>query len=303
MKKAGAAAAFAAFWAVASPAGATNAAVFFDDFSHPDLAALRSRGWIVREAPGHPGLPGARWDPAGIRLVADEAHAGQRLLRLHARTDGSAEGTSQSQVCHQRKLLRGTYAARVRFTDQPDTGADGDPVIQAFYAISPLQRDLDPTFSEVDFEYLPNGGWGSPDTRLYAISWQTVQLDPWQAFNAAHEARGTHAGWRVLLIQVDAARTRHVLDGRLLAEHGGRNVPVVPMSMNLSLWFSPGGLLPQGSGTRRWSMDVDWVLHVAEAQLSHDEVVERVRALRADGVESLDTVPPPDPALPSPCNL
>lgn len=281
------------------------APLFFDDFSHAGLEGLRGHGWTLRSEAGHPGVPGARWAPEGLALVDDPAQRGNRLLRLHAQTDGTPAGTQQAQLCHQRKLLRGTYAARVRFTDTPAAGADGDPVIQAFYAISPLRHDLDPTFSETDFEYLPNGGWGSEKTRLFAISWQTVQIEPWRAFNSAHEAPGSHAGWRVLTIQVDETRVRHFLDGRLLAEHGGRNVPAVPMSMNLSLWFSPGGLLPSSAEPRRWVVDVDWVFHAAGRNLTPAAVMKQVARLRAHGRLAVDTVPAPQPALPlgSPCNL
>jgi hypothetical protein len=282
---------------------ALAAPLFFDDFSHAGVDGLRGHGWTLRSDAGHPGVPGARWAPDGIALVDDPALPGNRLLRLSAQTDGTPAGTTQAQVCHQRKLLRGTYAARVRFTDAPAAGRDGDPVIQAFYALSPLQHDLDPTFSEVDFEYLPNGGWGSAATRLYAISWQTVQIEPWRAFNAAHEAAGSHAGWRVLTVHVSDTTTRHHLDGRLLATHGGRNVPTVPMSMNLSLWFSPGGLLPASTEPRRWVMEVDWVLHAAGVQLTHQAVLAEVARLRAAGRPVVDTVPPAAPALASPCNL
>jgi hypothetical protein len=282
---------------------ALAAPLFFDDFSHPGLEGLLGHGWTLRELAGHPGVPGARWAPDGVTLVDDPERHGNRLLRLQAQTDGTPAGTRQAQLCHQRKLLRGTYAARVRFTDTPAAGADGDPVIQAFYAISPLQHDLDPSFSETDFEYLPNGGWGSGQTRLYAISWQTVQIEPWRAFNSAHEAPGSHAGWRVLTIQVEETKVRHFIDGRLLAEHGGRNVPTVPMSMNLSLWFSPGGLLPAGNEPRRWVLDVDWVFHAAGAQLAPAAVLSEVSRLRAHKRFAVDTVRAPEPALASPCRL
>lgn len=204
----------AAALATTPPAAAATPPLFFDDFSHADMQALRGAGWTLRDAPGHPGVPGARWSPQGVRLVDDPARPGNRLMRLEAATDGTPAGTEQAQVCHRRRLLHGTWAARVRLSDRPLSGVDGDPVVQAFYAISPLLHDLDPGFSEVDFEYLPNGGWGSAATRLYAISWQTVRLAPWQAFNAAHEEPGSHDGWRVLLMQADAVRTRHAVDGR-----------------------------------------------------------------------------------------
>ena len=44
--------------AAVTPKPATE--VFFDDFSEPDLAALRTSGWVLRTQPGHPGLEGAR---------------------------------------------------------------------------------------------------------------------------------------------------------------------------------------------------------------------------------------------------
>jgi hypothetical protein len=289
--------------------GAHATGVFFDDFSHADHAALAAAGWTVRSGHGHPGVPGAAWRADAVRLLDDATrgagrHAARnRLLRLIARTDGTAPGTVQSQVCHARKVLHGTYAARVRFTDAPVQGGDGDPVVQSFYAVAPLRHDFDPEFSEIDWEYLPNGGWGSDSTRLYGISWQTVRVEPWQAHNQAHQEFGSHAGWRVLVMQVADGRTRHFLDGRLLATHGGRNVPVVPMAISFNLWFSPGGLLPASAVPRVWRQQVDWVFHARHTLLSPAQVEAEVQALRRAGVARHDTVPAAKPPLASPCNF
>jgi hypothetical protein len=280
-----------------------HAGTFFDDFSYAVAGELARGGWQIREQPGHPGIAGARWSEQGVQLVDDPAKRGNRLLRLRAHTDGRAEGTAQAQLCHARKYFEGTTAARVRFTDVPTQGMDGDPVIQAFYLISPLQQDLDPTFSEVDWEYLPNGGWGSPLTRLYGITWQTVQIEPWRAFNQAREASGSHAGWQTLVMQIAGGKTRHYLNGRLLAEHGGRNYPVVPMSLNFSIWFSPGGLLAPGAEARAYEMEVDWVFHAQNAVLTPKQVSTAVRTLQRQGVQREDSVVPPEPALESLCNL
>lgn len=265
------------------------AALFFDDFSHADVQALQQQGgWQLRTAVGHPGLPGARW--GGISLVDDPERPGNRLLRMRAQTDGTPAGTEQAQLCHQRKLLVGTYAARVRFSDQPVSGADGDPIVQTFYAVAPLRHDFDPLFSEVDFEHLPNGGWGSDKPRLYAISWQTVRIDPWLAYNASHEEMGALNGWQELLIQVEPARVRHWLNGRLIHESAGRNVPVQPMAVQFNLWFSPGGLLPPSSEPRVWVQDLDWVLHVPDRSLDPAAVREQVARLRAAGVQQQDGI-------------
>lgn len=280
---------------------ALAAAEFFDDFSHADRAAMQAFGWTLRSAAGHPGVAGARWSPEGVTLQREGATT---LLRLQGSTDGTPQGTVQAQACHQRKLLRGTYAARVRFGNTPLQGAGGDPVIQSFYAVAPLRHAFDPEFSEIDWEYLANGGWGSPETRLYAITWQTVRIEPWQAHNAAHEEKRRFEGWHTLVMQVrDDGSTHWFADGRRLVRHGGRNQPVVPMALSLSLWFSPTGLQAPGGEPRVWAQDVDWVFHAAGRTLAPAAVESRVAALRRRGSTQVDTVPAAQPPLPSRCDF
>lgn len=285
------------------PSATPDAGVFFDDFSEPDLAALARAGWVVREQRGHPGIEGASWSAASLALVDDPAAPGNRLLRLSARTDGTPQGTRHAQLCHARKYLDGTYAARVRFSDAPLQGPDGDVVVQTFYAVAPLKFDFDPEYSELDWEYLPNGGWGDARTRLYGVSWQTVRVEPWLAFNQPHEEFRSMNGWHVLLMQVADGKTRWFIDGALRAEHGGRNHPVVPMAINFNLWFSPGGLLPATTAVRVYEQDVDWVFHARNQVLSPAEVQSRVATFRHAGTARTDSVPPANPPLPSPCDF
>ncbi len=284
---------------LAAPAGG----LFFDDFSQAQVQELGAQGWTLRHAMGHPGIAGARWGPATITLVPDPQLPGNQLLRLRASTDGTPAGTSQAQICHARKYLEGTYAARIRFSDEPVSGDDGDVVVQTFYAVSPLKHDFDPEFSEVDWEYLPNGGWGDPTTRLYGITWQTVRIEPWQAHNQAHQEKRSIAGWRTLVLQIKDGKTRHYLDGVLLAEHGGRNYPVVPMSINFNLWFSPGGLLPVSQLARVYEQDVDWVFHAKDQLLTPIQVDTQVQALRAGGHAVIDQIAPAAPVLASTCDF
>ncbi len=285
------------------PVQAQDQGLFFDDFSYADLSALRARGWTPRSQAGHPGVEGATWSADQLSLQDDPLVQGNRLLRLSARTDGTGAGTRQAQVCHARKYLAGTYAARIRFTNTPVAGIDGDPVIQTFYAVTPLRHDFDPDFSELDWEYLPNGGWGSDKTRLYGIAWQTVRISPWQSHNQAHEEFVTLRGWHVLMMQVALGQVKLFLDGRQVAQHGGRNYPVSPMSINFNLWFSPGGLLPKTDQPRHYEQDVDWVLHARNQVLSPAQVDAEVARLRAARITALDTVPAPTPALSSHCDF
>jgi len=287
----------------APDAPAPERGVFFDDFSARDLAALQRGGWTVRERRGHPGLDGAAWGPGSVSLVDDPALPGNRLLRLTASTDGSAANTTQAQVCHARKYFEGTYAARVRFSDAPVRGADGDVVVQTFYAVSPLRFDFDPDYSELDWEYLPNGGWGDPVTRLYGVSWQTVRIEPWSAHNQSLQEFRSMDGWHVLMMQVSGGKTRLFIDGVQRAEHGGRNYPVVPMSLNFNLWFAPGGLLPGVNARRTYEEDVDWVFHARNQVLSAAQVEAAVTGLRRAGTSQLDSVPNAVPPLASPCDF
>ena len=297
-------AAFAAACVATAPSLAAPAAgVFFDDFSQAHVQALGAQGWTLRHAMGHPGIPGAHWGPTTITLVPDPQLPGNQLLRLRASTDGTPQGTSQAQICHARKYLEGTYAARIRFSDEPVSGDDGDVVVQTFYAVSPLKHDFDPEFSEVDWEYLPNGGWGDTTTRLYGITWQTVRIDPWQAHNQAHQEKRSVAGWRTLVLQIRDGKTRHYLDGVWLAEHGGRNYPVVPMSINFNLWFSPGGLIQVSNATRIYEQDVDWVFHAKDQLLTPAQVNEQVSVFRALNKAHVDEIAPSTPPLPSTCDF
>lgn len=277
--------------------------VFFDDFSYRSSTELAHGGWKARSKNGHPGVEGAAWREDALSVVEDPKQSGNTLLRLTAKSNGAGAGTVQAQLCHERKYLEGTYAARVRFSDAPTLGVDGDPIIQTFYAVSPLKHDFDPQFSEIDWEYLPNGGWGSDKTRLYGITWQTVRLEPWQSFNQSHEEFRHFDGWHVLMMQVANGKVRWFVDGEPTDEHGGRNYPVVPMSINFSLWFAPVGLLPANHGERVYEQDVDWVYHVRGAVQTFSEVNAAVQALRDQQVTRVDKVPAMQPALASTCDF
>lgn len=267
--------------------------LLFDDFSYTSTAQLKAHGWIVRNKQGWPGIAGAGWSAGNVSFASG-------LMRLSSSTDGTVAGTSQAQVCHQRKYFEGTYASRVRFRNAPTVGPDGDQVVETFYAISPLVKPLDPAYSELDWEYLPNGGWGFSSSTLSVASWDTVQIDPWIAKNDSIPFTRSLDGWHTLVEQVAAGVVTYFLDGVPIASIGGRYYPNVPMSINYNLWFIPNGELPAGE-TRRYDEDVDWVFYQAHAALSPKQVAAKVAALRRGKTRFQDTVPTAH--LASPCNF
>ena len=286
--------------AITPVSSSESSKVFFDDFSYSTTNEMTANGWIVRSGSGWPGMSGATFRPENVSFVDYPDPADNRLLRMTSSTDGTGENTFQTQICHQRKYLEGTYAARVRFSDEPASGSDGDQVVETFYTITPYIKAFDPEYSEMDNEYLPNGGWGGPGLRFYVTTWETVQIEPWNADNTSNSVPGSLAGWHTLVTQVMGGTVRYFIDGKLIAQHGGKYYPDAPMSINFNLWFIDGGLV-QGVGLREYQEDIDWVFHEADVLLMPDEVNARINELRNASVNFQDTVLSGIQA--SPCDL
>ncbi|HKN82689.1 MAG TPA: glycoside hydrolase family 16 protein [Pyrinomonadaceae bacterium] len=277
--------------------------VFFDDFSYTNKNQMKKNGWILRTAPGWPGVPGATWSEDAVSILKDADQSGNWILRMTSSTDGTAANTTQTQICHQRKYLEGTYAARVRFSDSPVTGPDGDQVVQTFYTISPLKAPMDPDYSELDFEYLPNGGWGIDGPTLYSTTWETFSPEPnWKKDNVFKTMSGSQAGWHTLVTQVADGKVTYFVDGKLFAEHGGDYYPEDTMSINFNLWFVRDGMVP-AKEMRRYQEDIDWVFFQSGVGLTPEQVEAAVAGMRRRSVKFRDTVPAKVPPLVSPCNF
>ncbi|MEP7793427.1 glycoside hydrolase family 16 protein [Sanguibacter sp. 25GB23B1] len=289
--------------------GSTSCGELFDDFAYSSSSdpALRANGWTVRTGGGGPGIDGNTWSAANVDFPGTGS---AQTARLRARTDGTPAGTVNAQMEHQRKFFEGTYATRIRFTDAPTTGADGDHVVQTFYTITPLDFPNDPAYGEADFEYLPNGGWGQTSAAMFYTTYETYQPDPWVADNISETDVGSLDGWHDLTLQVDSGVVRYYLDGTLVAEHGGHVYPETEMLLNMNIWFID--LEGHTGGTSTYEQEVDYVYYSDEEVVAPAEVTRRVAAYRASSTTHTDSVvagactapsepvPPVVPAEPAP---
>jgi hypothetical protein len=274
--------------------------VLFDDFNYTSTQMMKNNNWIIRTEPGWPGVPGATWSEQGVSLMKDTDGT---FLRMTSGTDGTPANTTQTQICHQRKYLEGTYAARVRFTDQPLSGPGGDQLVQSFYMISPLKAPMDLDYSELDFEYLPNGGWGIDGPTLYSTTWETFSPEPnWKKDNVFKTTNGSQAGWHFLVTQVMNKNVRYFVDGKLFAEHGGEYFPEDTMSINFNLWFIRDGVA-KSTEMRRYHEDIDWVFFQKGVALTPEQVESAIKDLRKRKYGFIDTVAEKNPPLTSPCNF
>jgi hypothetical protein len=277
--------------------------VLFDDFNYTgqDDPAFSDHGWIVRTDMGWPGVPGATWAAENVTFLDDPDASGSRLMQMESSTDGTADGTQQTEINQQRKFYEGTYASRVRFTDTPVSGPDGDQIVETFFTITPLDYDLDPSYSELDYEYLPNGGWGRRGSTFFMTTWETYRPEPrWVADNTSSATERSFKGWHTLVLQVADGEVTYYVDGDPVAHHGGRYYPETPMSINYNLWFVQGGQVPSHE-TRQYIEQIDWLYYAGREVLNPDDAAARVARYRADVITFEDTVPawaPPEPAGP-----
>ncbi|MEV5353756.1 cellulose binding domain-containing protein [Streptomyces sp. NPDC052693] len=255
--------------------------VLFDDFSYlgPKDPALFKHGWLVRTSTGGPGIENT-WSAQGVSFpTAEGSHADGQVLNLRASTDGTKAGTKQASLGTAASKFRdGTYAARIHFSDGPSTGDAGDHVNQTFYTIG----GKGPTYSELDNEYMPNGGWGRPGPKLDTVTWYDHESNDrvYETTNKSLDA------WHTVLIRVKDGVVAYWLDGKKLFLSNGKYAPRADMSVNFNHWFID---LPF-KGERAWDMKVDWLYYNANDTLSAAEVQAQVAGFTGEGRNYFDTV-------------
>ncbi|MET8802172.1 cellulose binding domain-containing protein [Streptomyces sp. NPDC004546] len=258
--------------------------VLFDDFRYtgPGDPALAAHGWEARGGQGGPGVQDS-WSPQGVSFPAAEAGAGNQALQLRATTDGTAQGTRQAEFHRTEPAVRtGTLVARVHFSDTPTSGSDGDHVAQSFFTISPDHASK--KYSELDYEYTPNGGWGRFGPRLDTTSWRSsVRGD---RVTRSHPLKLD--GWHTMVITTVDGTTTYAVDGRELFTSGSRYGPREPMTVNFSTWFID---LAFKGAPRTWGMQVDWLYYQSGRTISAQAAQKAVAGFAAAGIPYVDTLP------------
>ena len=276
--------------------------VFYDDFvyaesSDPELSQF---GWRVRTSPGGPGVEGAQWTSDQVTFVDDPNDEGDRLLIMGASTSGTPASSQHSEIMTDDFFLEGTYAARVRLTDTPVYGPDvNDIIVQAFFSINELQYDYDFSYSECDFEYLPNGGWGASQPTMFVTSWATYKPeyppDEQVSINQTdpHSVSLDDGQWHILRFEISDRQVKYFIDDTHIKTHSGIYYPESEMSIALQNWFGSlmsGSVNISGSEHRQYEFYVDWVFHAKDSVLNDTSIENLISEYRLQGHNRLNTI-------------
>ena len=256
--------------------------LIFDDFSYADGSdpALAAHGWQVRTDPGGPGID-STWKTGGVSFPKVASAQGGHAMQLQVTSDGTAAGTRQSELRSSTSAFEdGTYAARIYFTDGPAVGKNGDHFVEAFYAISP-PGDSAP-YSELDYEYLPNGGWGSKLPELDTTSWHTSK----QGDRVYHPTYGRLHGWHTVMVTSHSGKVSYYLDGAKVFSSSAPYALHGPVGVAFSTWMID---LPF-TGQRTWNMQVNWFYYQAGKVLAPSAVDRAVKSYYGNSTHFVDSL-------------
>ncbi|WP_331344702.1 carbohydrate-binding protein [Cellvibrio sp. UBA7661] len=293
----------------ALPVAAQTEQILFDDFSYTNNTQLTNNGWRLRTWSGGPGLANGTWSENNISFVTDPASPSNKFMRLKAGTNingstiannNSTSGSvSQAEVARTEQIYKnGTWAARMYFNDSPSTGADGDTVIQTFFGLTDYIEGAEP-YSEIDFEYLPNGGWwtGSATPSMWSGTYRIVDWSD-ESNHGVTRTQGSLQGWHTLVMQVQDGHIAFYIDGNYQTSFSGAVAPDYPMYLMFQLWFSNDcfdaacnthGYI-NNSNYREYYEDVDWVYFEKNNIVSPTLIPQKVANLRAAGTSYIQNI-------------
>ena len=271
---------------------------FFDDLTYESVQdpLLNEMGWQIRtQVPGAPGPTNAQWEADNITFNQDPSNSANRTMTMSATAQGSIANPTQSAITTPCRFREGTFAARIRWQDSPNTGPDVDQVMQNFFIENSLRYDYDPDYSECDFEYMPNGGWGVASNILHCTTWGTYRPVPRDAVALITSSIASYDGWHIILIHVSGGTVSYSVDDSSIATHVGTNCPgdCYPeslMGIAFQTRFTDNGVVADNTALRKYSMDIDWVYHAKKEALSLSNVNVRVSSLREQSIRRRDTI-------------
>jgi hypothetical protein len=282
----------------ARDASTGSSEVLFDDFTYDSRSdpAFLARWSVSDYGPAEPGIGAFAGD--NITFLADPARAGNKLMRVALTTEGTVDTTRQGEVVGQRRFLRGTYASRMRFYNQPlegptqEVGPDtGDRVVCAFFAISPREVD-EAEYGELDIQYLPNAGWNYEGTTftgptLWTTAWNGLDLHV--THPTARDLDATHVYWMTVS---DEGISYHVDETRIVTHADLSYLPKSELAVMWNMWLDAEQFAVDQTGmSRTWAEDVDWFYHARDAVLTLPEIQAEVDKYRAMGLHEVDTLP------------
>jgi len=266
--------------------------VLFDDFSYfgrNDPRVTRN-GWYLRNDTGRPGPQGAQWSSRNISFTHVN---GSRVLELTATTDGTGPGTTEAEFGRvSNEALSGTYVARIKFSDVPFRGPDGDHLNQTFYALSSNISECGAGYSETDFdEYLPNGGYGVATGFNTETTWREPDTDcDSAALDESDQYDTSIAGWHTIMSTVAGGKVTYYVDGQIVGGSDESYYPQNKMSIAFNEWFADLKGHQAGSGTSVWHEDVDYVYYAADRVLTPAQAAAQVHHVRRSGHSFIDTL-------------
>jgi hypothetical protein len=293
----------------AQPGVAQTEQILFDDFSYTTTAQMANNGWRLRTWEGGPGLANGSWSTNNISFVTDPAAPANKFMRLKASTNingstivnnrSTTGSVSQAEVARVEQIYKnGTWAARMYFNDAPSTGPDGDTAIETFFGLTDYIEGAEP-YSEIDFEYLPNGGWwtGSATPSMWSGTYRIVDWSD-ESNHGVTRTQGSLQGWHTLVMQVQDGHIAFYIDGAYQTSFSGAVAPDYPMYLMFQLWISNDcfdaacnthGYI-NSSSYREYFEDVDWVYFEKNNQVPATEIPQKIANLRAAGTSYVQNI-------------